>query len=267
MRTAGAVILVAVATVVAGCGGSHARRDAVNRYFDRVDAAQAQVRREAVPIEKAFAHFSSVRNTQSETHALVHAHAVLERALTNVQLVRPPADATPVYTDLVRLYGLQAGVAAELVAMTRFVPQYDAALVPLKPTHATLVSDLKAAKGWAKIGKAFERYRLALAGVVARLGRLSAPSTLRPAFEAERSTLARSVGLCTSIEAALAQHDAKRTSTGIRALSGLGTEKAVVRARRDQIAAAKAYNARLTRIASLAAKIGRERDKLVLKLG
>src|SRR5665213_1561994 len=229
MRSAGAaIILVAAVGLVAGCGGgSHARRDAVNQYFDRVDAAQQQVRLEAVPIEQAFRRFSTGRNTTSEIHALVRAQVALERVHAKLQRVKPPADASRVHADLLLLYGLQAEVAGELVAMTHFVPRYDAALVPLKPAHTTLVSGLRAAKGWQKIAQAFERYRLSLTGVLGQIDRLTAPSTLRPSFDAERTALRRSVGLCSSIEVALAKHDAKKTAAGISALSGLGTEKAV----------------------------------------
>ncbi len=267
MRTAGAVILVGAIVVVSGCGDGHGRRDAVNRYFDRVDAAQQPIRLHGAPIQQALARFSTVHNTKSETRALMRAQAVLEGVRAKVRRVQPPADARPLHADLVRLYDLQVGVAAELVAMTHFVPRYDAALAPLSPAHAALARDLTAAKGWKKIAGAFERYRLSLVGVLAQLSHLSAPATMRPSFDAERAALRRSVGLGASIEASLAQHDAKKTSTGIRALSGLGTQDAVARARREQIAAAKAYNARLARISSLAAKIGRERNTLVGELG
>jgi hypothetical protein len=267
VRTAVAVIVVGAA-VVAGCGGAdHARRDAVNLYFDRVDKAQAQVRIEAVPIEKAFARFSTVRNTKNETRALVRAQTVLQRAYAKMQRMRPPDDAVELHTDLVDLYALQAEVAGELVAMTRFVPQYDAALRPVKQAHATLGSDLTGAKGWQKLAAAFERYRLSLVGVLAQLDRLSPPPTFRPAFDVERSTLRHSVALCSSTEAALARHDAKKTAAGIRALAGVGTEDTVARARRDQVAAAKTYNAKLVRISTLTAKIGRERDRLVGEVG
>jgi hypothetical protein len=265
MRPAGAVVLVVL--VVAGCGSNHARRNAVNQYFDRVDAAQTPIRLQAAPIEKAFQRFSALRNTTTEIRALVHAQAVIEGVRVKIERVQPPADVRPLHTDLIHLYDLQVGVAGELVEMTRFVPRYDAELAPLKPAHAALVGDLTAAKGWQKIAKAFERYRLSLAGVLARLDRLSAPATLRPAFMAEQTALGHSVALCASIEKSLAKHDAKKTATAIGALSSVGTEKSVARAQRDQIAAAKAYNARLARIASLSAKIGRERDKLVGQLG
>jgi hypothetical protein len=264
MRTAGAVLVVAAAVTVAGCGGaSHARRDAVNQYFDRVQVAQAPLRVEAAPIEQAFGRFSTVRNSKMELRALVHAQAVLERVHAKVQRIQPPADARHVHADIVHLYGLQAGVAGELIAMAHFVPRYDSALAPLKPAHVQLASDLKATKGWKKIAHAFERYRLSIAAVLAEIDHLSAPPTMRPAFNAEREVLGRSVGLCASIETALAKHSAKKTSAGIRALTGLGTEKAVVRAQRNQIAAAKAYNTRLARISSLTAKIADERNKLV----
>lgn len=268
MRAAGAVILIAATVMAAGCGGgNHARRDAVNGYFDRVDAAQLQVRLHAGPTEKAFARFSTVRNSKSEMLALVRANALLERTWTKLKRVQPPDDARQIHTDLVRLYGLESGVARELVAMTRFVPRYDAALASLSPAHVGLVSDLKTAKGWKKIAAAFERYRLTLAGVLTQLGRLSAPPTLRPALDAERVALRRSVALCASIESSLERHNAKQTAAGITALSSLGTQTSAARVRGELVAAAKSYNARLARIATLNARIGRERNALVGALG
>jgi hypothetical protein len=79
--------------------------------------------------------------------------------------------------------------------------------------------------------------------------------------------LERSAALCTSIEDALAKHDAKKTAAGISALAGLGSEKSVAHARRAEIAAAKSYNAKLALIASLTRKVGKERDTLVGELG
>jgi hypothetical protein len=267
MRAAAAVVIVAATIVVAGCGGSHERRDAVNRYFDGVDAAQQPMRLEGGAINKALARFSTVRNTPSETRALVHAQAVIERVGAKLRRVQPPEDARRLHADLVRVYALQAGVVSELVEMTHFVPRYDAALVPLKSAHANLAIDLTHAKGWQPIAHAFARYRQSLAAALAQLTHLSAPPTMRPGFNTERTALRRSVALCATIETALAKHDAKQTTAGIRALSSLGTQNGAAQARRDQIAAAKAYNARLARISSLTAKIGRERDALVGELG
>jgi hypothetical protein len=269
MRAAGAVILVAATVVViAGCGGgNHDRRNAVNTYFDRVDAVQGQVRLQAVPIENAFARFSTVQNSKSETRALVRADGMLERTLVKLKRVSPPVDAKPVHADLVQLYSLEAGVAHELVAMTRFVPRYDAVLTPLKPAHTTLTTNLKTAKGWKEISAAFERYRVSLAGVLVQLRRLSSPTTLRPAFDGESAALVRSIALCASIETALQKHDAKLTAAGVTALSGLGTQTSATRVQREMTAAAKAYNARLARIASLNVRIGRERNALVGELG
>jgi len=222
---------------------------------------------EAAPIEQAFARFSATSNSKSELRALLHAQTVLERTRAKVQRIQPPADARGVHADVIQLYTLETGVATELVAMTRFVPRYDAALTPLKPAHNALASDLKAAKGWKKIASAFERYQLSVADVLAHMGRLSAPPTMQPALAAEREVLGRSLALCTSIQSALAKHNAKKTAAGISALAALGTEKALARAQQNQIAAAKAYNARLAKISSLTARIARERDKLVGAVG
>lgn len=103
--------------------------------------------------------------------------------------------------------------------------------------------------------------------ILARLDRLSAPPVLRPSLIAERRALRRSVALSAAVEAALAKRDARAVTADIRALSGLAAGPAAVRTRRDQIAAARAYNRRLAKISALARKIDRERQTLVQALG
>ena len=79
MRAALAVILLVVAVAAAGCGASHARRDAVNLYFDRVDAAQLPVRNATASISQAISHFSVQHNSSSEVRALMRAHSLFSQ--------------------------------------------------------------------------------------------------------------------------------------------------------------------------------------------
>jgi hypothetical protein len=263
-----ALVALAALLLLAGCGGgSHARRDAVNAYFDRVEAAQLPVRRQATAISKAFGSFSTVKNSPKEQAALVHAHTVLAGVERRVSAVEPPVDAKRMHRDIVRLYSMQAAVAAELVQMSRFVPRYKQALVPLVPTHARLATELKTAKGWKPVAAAFRTYRLSLASVLAKLDGLAPPPTLEPSFAGQRAGIRRSIGLCASIEDALARHDQKATAAAIGRLATAAAEKTAVKAHNAQVAAASAYNARLAAISALQRKIGSERERLVRTLG
>ena len=268
MRAAGAVVAVAALVALAGCGGgNHARRDAVNAYFDRLEKAQAPVLLHSPAIATAFGTFSTVRSSPKETAALVRAHTLLARVGARVRAVHPPAEAARMQRDIERLYALQTGVAAELVQMIRFVPAYRKALTPLQPAHAMLSTELKVAKGWQAIAAAFKRYRLSLVAVLAKLDALAAPATLRPSFVAQRRSIRQSVVSCSAIEAALARKDRKGTALAINGLSGLGADSSLAKAQAAQIAATKAYNARLADVSTLQSAIGKERDKLVGALG
>jgi hypothetical protein len=265
MRTA--LVAVAALLALAGCGGDTSRRDAVNAYFDRVEAAQTPVRRQERAISKAFSSFSTVKNSPKELAALAHAHAVLARVERQVSGVEPPADARRIHREIVRLYALQAGIAAELVHMSRFVPRYTTALEPLGPTHARLAKSLQTAKGWRPVAAAFHAYRLSLASVLGRLDAMSPPRILEASFDAQRAGIRRSIGICASIEDALVRQDAKAAAAAIGRLSAVASEQTAAKARAAQVAAAKAYNARLAAISALRLRISKERDRLVGRLG
>jgi hypothetical protein len=151
--------------------------------------------------------------------------------------------------------------------MSRFVPRYAAALQPLTPAHTRLAKTLQTAKGWRPVRAAFDAYRLSLAAVLASLDAMSPPRTLHASFEAERAGIRRSIGLCASIEDALARKDAKAAAAAIGRLSTVASERTAAKSRSAQTAAANAYNARLAAISALQLRIGKEHDRLVGRLG
>lgn len=268
MRAAVAVTLLVVAVAAAGCGGtSHVRRDAVNLYFDRVDAAQLPVRNASASIAQAISHFSVQHNSSSEVRALTRAHSLFSQVEARLMAMHPPADAMRIHAQLVHYYAVQFDVTGELVQMTQFVPRFAKAIQPLKSTHDRLTAELKLAKGWQPVATAFARYRGGLASIVAQLELLVAPATFLPAFTAQKAGLSRSVQLCLAIESALAHHNATATTAGIRSLANVGAENAAAKVRGEQIAAAKAYNARLAQVGILEGRIAKERDRLVAELG
>lgn len=260
--------MVAVVVALAACGGAgQPRRDAVNQYFDRVDAAQSSLRRESGPIKQAFGSFSAAHNTRAEVLALRHARTEIAATRDKVRAIRAPDEARLLQRDLVTLFTLQADVAGELVEMSRFVPLYASTLAPLSAASTALSAEVRGAKAWKRIAAAFDRYRESLAAVVTRLDALAAPPTLRPGLNAERKAIRAGMAICVSIGVALAAHDGAATSNGIRKLSGLGASNVAITARQAQIGAARAYNARLEQIAFLTAKIAKGRERLVASLG
>jgi hypothetical protein len=90
---------------------------------------------------------------------------------------------------------------------------------------------------------------------------------LQPSFQAELKTLRRASTLSGSVGAALTRRDVTAANRGIRELFASAAAAGQASTQRAVTAAVRAYNGRLNRIAVLAAKITRERQRLVQQVG
>jgi mono/diheme cytochrome c family protein len=116
-------------------------------------------------------------------------------------------------------------------------------------------------------GAAFARYQGSLESILKALEALSPPSVLRPTHVAELRTLRRTAGLSGSVAAALREQHLAAANKAIRELFATAATADQAGTRRAAAAAVEAYNARLKRMATLAARITRERQRLVQQVG
>jgi hypothetical protein len=267
MRRARTGVVAALVVLLAGCGGGggHPRRDAVNAYFTKVDSAEAPLLNRRVAVENAIRLFSMSTNSRAEVKALERARTQIVAAERRVGAIDPPADARRIHDDLLSLLRLEASLTGDLILTTSFAPQFRTAIAPTGPAGAALAKELHAAKGWDAQANAFATYAEALRPVVAKLDALKAPPVLAPTLAGERAALRRRVGLSAAVEAALRKKDAKGANTAISALFAVGSD--AVRTRKVEIAAARAYNARISRISILTAAIAKERRRLITAIG
>ena len=114
---------------------------------------------------------------------------------------------------------------------------------------------------------AFENYRDAAAGILTSLRGLNAPPVLAPTRQAELRTLGRAAQLSGSVATALRNRDVSAANQAIRRLFASAAAADQESTRKAAAAAVRAYNARLRRIATLSARIARERQQLVAKVG
>lgn len=114
---------------------------------------------------------------------------------------------------------------------------------------------------------AFSRYGASVRGVVDEVALLSAPPLLHPSFVAERATLERAATLSGSVATALHRQDVSAANKAIKQLFASAAAAGQASTQRAIAAAVRAYNGRLREIATLAANIARERQRLVQKLG
>jgi mono/diheme cytochrome c family protein len=114
---------------------------------------------------------------------------------------------------------------------------------------------------------AFAHYHDALQGVVDELDSLGAPPVLRPTLLAERRTLGRAATLSASVAAALTRRDLNAANAAIRQLFNVAASADQASTRRSAADAVRAYNKRLRQIAIIAARITRDRQRLVNEIG
>jgi hypothetical protein len=259
---AAACVVLAAALLLAGCGGGDGRREAVDDYIEQVDSAQASLLGKKGQLDLVLARFDLVDPKAGDVAALGRAEDDLRRTAAKVRAIEPPRDARRLHGDVVRLLELQANVTRELVLAARYVPRFRSALEPLGDATTRLGTDLKAAGQTRASIAAFAAYRTSLSAILRELEPLTPPEALRPSLVGQRRALARSVALCSEVEDALRRGDVSGVGEALRALASLSTGPQAVRTRNAEIAAAKAYNKRLTTIGKLARKVERERVAL-----
>jgi cytochrome c6 len=144
--------------VLAACGSSQraSRKNAVNDYITRVDAAEAQLLGQVGQINLALGRFSVRSNTPAEIAALAQAHTAIAAALRRVRVIPPPPDARALRADLLALLSRQESVAGELVSAARFGPRFLRAVRPLGNAAARLGRDLAAVTASASATKPAE---------------------------------------------------------------------------------------------------------------
>jgi mono/diheme cytochrome c family protein len=114
---------------------------------------------------------------------------------------------------------------------------------------------------------AFDGYRDAAAAVLASLRRLDAPPVLEPSRQAELRTVGRAAQLSGVVATSLRKRDVAAANAAIRRLFASAAAADQAGTRNAAAAAVRAYNGRLRRIATLSARITRERQQLVAEVG
>ncbi len=282
MALYGRLSLLLAIVVLAACGSSHARRDAVNAYFQRVDAAESDLLSSVGEIDGAFQAFAMTGNKPAEVHELAKAQSQIHSTLVSVRAVYPPPDATKVHADLVKLLALQDAVAHELYWATQFEPRYTAAAAGLHAAAAAFTKDLQrvakpgsgarpphltAGAALEADAAAFASYGTSLDVVLRKLDRLSAPPELGPAFLLQRSVVRRSVALCKEIASDLRAADLTAANVAIRRLFDAAATLSGPAGGRAARSAVRAYRKQLALIAKLSTRVQEDRTQLVAEVG
>jgi hypothetical protein len=275
-RAASCCLLV---LLVAACGSSgHARRDAVNAYLGQVEKAQAALVGAQGQIGLTLQAFSLTKPPANEVPRLTRAQRTAVASLQRLKALKPPPDALQLHGLIVRRIELQVALFDSLIETLRDLPRLAAAGPPLTAAARRLSSDLAAIGGTQVKGggskafldryaEAFGRYGDALEPVGEKLASATPESLLRPTISAEHSVIVRSTRLCNRIRSTLQKNDIDGANTSIHELLTLTQRVGGGSVRAAQEAAARAYDAKVSKLDSLAAQINIERSRLVKQVG
>lgn len=269
--------------VAIGCGsdGTKSRRAAVNRYLDGVQHAQIELVGKQGQIDSTLQAFSLTHPKANELPALRFARTTIGVALRRVRALDPPPDAQRVSDLLVRRLALQHALVDELIQTLHDEKRLAAAGPPVAAAAARLRTDLAAiaaaprvprsssAGALSRYGEAFGRYGDTLKPIAPTLAPAHAQSLLRPTLEAEQQALTRSVALTAEIRGTLApkRPNIPKANAAIHSLLTLAASLNGAETRKREAAAARAYDARIAKLNTLANAIGVERDRLVRTIG
>ncbi len=292
---AAAAVAAAVLVTVTGRGSSESKAHrSVSAYIKEVDGVQQQLRVRLTPLLTAYRDVGTQKpgkNVERNVQDAEKTLAVLERRLARLQ---PPPEAARLHRLILQLLAADRRVAHELAQLTVFAPRFRAALAVAGTAGSRLSAALAAARPPtpravrgtpAQIAHARAAYRTAaLASAVAQsdavlaycreLGRvlmklraLRPPPVMAPALRTQMNALVatRHAGLQLGKE--LRKTNLVNVPVLSRRFSVAARAAGSVASQRAEIAAIKAYNARVRETASIGGRIRDEVTRLQQLVG
>lgn len=259
--TRGCVWAGVAVLLLAGCGSSTAaRRTAVNRYFDRVDAVERSF---AAGLSRAQRTYDSFGKQGSVTESYAAAAQTFVRLRRKIAALEAPPDARPVRRDLLRMLTLEIALAHEVGAFSDYLQAERPPLGRLRSADLALRRGLATARTAPAQRRVFTAFAASVGGARIQLERVPAPAPLTAWHRREVARLGRLRNEALSLVAALRHRD----SAALRAqLSSLRTDVAGRDAVAAERAAIQAYDAREAQVAALTRRVAAERARIARRL-
>lgn len=250
------------AAALAGCGG-HGDRKQVAAYIQRVDAVETRL---AVPLRQitlANRDFAGKHpNLPKIRRNLARARVRVSAAERQLRAMDPPPRAKRLQSLLVRLVARENELAGEIESLATFVPAFARAVTPLTPASTDLRTALAAKTPDVAKVVALRAYAARLGTVVERLEQLRAPPATKPTLVAQATTLEHVRSAAVALADALEAKQTAKVPALLHRLDVASVGNRTLVAQRAEIAAIKAYNARIRSLTALATAIGKERLRL-----
>jgi hypothetical protein len=285
-------VAIAVAVVLATggfFGKSAAKKTPVARYIDSVNAVQQQLRGQSGLLRTAYDSFSTTRADPVQQARLLAVQRTLHTFGTRVAALPAPPAAARLRVLVVRFVRAEEGVAAELAALGSFMPRFRAVIGGTTVANVALARALKAVvpprshavrgtpKQLAAARKAYaaaatkaelqqaaaiDAYDRVLGVALVQLRRLQPPPVLAPAYEAQVRTLTATQRAGAALSAGLRGSMRANVPLLSRRFTEASRLSGTLAAQRAELAAVKAYDARVRAVAAAEGRIQREVARL-----
>jgi hypothetical protein len=244
------------ALVLSGCGSS--KHAALTRYVHQVNAVSSGLQVQLGQVAAANLRFNSRANFTLLRPQLAKARQTLRTYSERLSALQPPPEAKQLAATLGKLVALERSLVDEMYRFTVFLPEYRDALVPVARVSAAFKAAAHAAKTVAAQTAAVEAYGDGLAAPVAALAKLRPPAVLGPTYASELHTLRASRQTALALVAALRARRAQRAYALDVRLAKIGVSSGSVVTQRAEIAAVRAYDAKVARVSRLQTAAERE---------
>lgn len=286
----------AIAAVLAVALPRHAspQRSAVSRYIVGVDGVQGQMAYALAQVMSAYRSFAVARSVSPRTEQQLRgAERTLAALESGIASLDAPPQAARLRALTLRLVREETSVTHEVDGIARFVPRFRAAIASLQQSANVLARRLAAAHGptphalhgtpaqieqaqaqfdadataaAAAQADAVTAYDDAVLRVIHRLRGLSAPTVFAPAYESQLASLRATYTAGGRLAAELRKPKRTRVPQLSRAFAAASRISQTTAEQRAEIAAIKAYNARVRAVGSVAAAIRAELTRLQQQL-
>jgi hypothetical protein len=269
VRTRYAVLALALVAVAAGCGGS-SKHDAIENYIRSVNGVETRMAGPIGQVTQANKDFASSQTAPSIHKRLLKSERTMRMLQARLVAIDAPPEAARLKALLLALVGREVELTHEIVQLSAFVPRYQAALKPLVQADSALKKQLAASAKGAAATKALntskadelDRYSTTLDAAIAAIKPLEPPPVWRPVYATELGALQALESSASALARAIRANDANAVPKLLHRFDAAAVAGQSSAAQKRQIAAVKAYDARIRKIATLARNVEKERVRL-----
>lgn len=292
---AAAAVTAAVVATLSGRSSETKAHRQVSAYIADANEIQSSMTLQLARVRAAFRQFADKpTGGAAQARQLAAAERTLRTLRSRLATLDPPQPAAKLHRLLVRLADAEVSVAHEVQGLAAFMPAFSAAVAASSDAATALGKALTAiphpkatavrgtpqeiAKAKAAFAAeadaaaaaqadALDVYRGAVSAVVARLRSLDPPAVMQPAYDAKLRSLVATGEAAKRLAAELRKSNRSRVAELNRQLAKATRIAASLDAQKAQIAAIKAYDARVRSTQSLQLQIRSELQRVQAAVG